>query len=207
MNVKHSEIVVVNHDEVCLVYVFKSWFAMLCQWMWIMVCYAEALGCESWYAMLYQWSWIMHIYSQPVVVNHGELYWASGWKSCCDMLNQNSGWESWRVMLCQCFMNHVVKCLANSCKSWRIMLCHWLCIMLYYAEQVVLNHHVNAMPEGVNHGLLCWAGCVGIMVCPLFWITVWYAEPGVWESWCVMMSQWLGITVWMLYQWGWFMVS
>ena len=63
-------------------------------------------------------------------------------------------------MLCHYFMNHVVKCLANSCKSWRIMLCQGLCIMLCYAEQVVLNHDVNAMPVGVNHGEICWgSGC------------------------------------------------
>ena len=165
---------------------------------WIMMTYAEALVCESWYAMLYQCSWIMHSYSQPVVVNHGELYWASGWKSCCDMLSQTSGWESWRVMLCQCFMNYAVKCLANSCKLWRIMLCQWLSIMLCYAEQVILNRDVKAMPVGVNHGELCWdSGCESRCAMP---------EPRVWESWCGMMSQWLGITVWMLFHWEWLMV-
>ena len=33
VNMKHSEIVVVNEDEVCLVYAFKSLCVMLCQCM------------------------------------------------------------------------------------------------------------------------------------------------------------------------------
>jgi hypothetical protein len=63
----------------------ESWWAMHKQWLWIMR-YAEPVVCESWCAMLYQCSWIMERYAQLVVVNHGELYWASGWESCCVML-------------------------------------------------------------------------------------------------------------------------
>ena len=40
-----------------------------------------ASGFESWWVMLSQWLWIMVCYSEPVVVNHGVLCWASGCES------------------------------------------------------------------------------------------------------------------------------
>ena len=175
----------VNHGVLCWGSDCESWWRKVSQWFWIMVAYAEALVCESWYAMLYQWSWIMHSYSQPVVVNHGELHSASGWKSCCDMLSQTSGWESRRVMLRQCFMNHAVQCLANICKSWQIMLCPWLCIMLCWASRF------ESWCERYTRGCELWWA----MLRQWLWITVCYAEPGVWESWCVMLCQWVWITV------------
>ena len=40
-----------------------------------------ASGFESWWVMLSQWLWIMVCYSEPVVVNHGVLCWACGCES------------------------------------------------------------------------------------------------------------------------------
>jgi hypothetical protein len=31
------------------------------------------------------------------------------------------------------------------------------------------------------------------------------ADPGVWESWCVILRQWMGFKVWTLFQWMWIM--
>jgi hypothetical protein len=49
-------------------------------------------------AMLCQRLWIMACYSEPVVVNHGALFWASGCESCVIL---SSGCESWWAMLSQ----------------------------------------------------------------------------------------------------------
>ena len=86
-------------------------------------------GCESWFVMLSQWLWIMVNYAEPVVMNHGVLYWASSCKSCW-----GSGSESWCVWW------------DSGCDSWIVMLCQMLWIMFCYAEPVV-----------VNHVGLCWA--------------------------------------------------
>jgi hypothetical protein len=197
---------------------------------------------ESWWAMLSQWLWIMVSYAESVVVNHGEVCWASG---------------LW-IMVCYAVpvvVNHGGLCSANSCESWWALMSQWLIIMVCYAEADVRNHSVNAVPVGVNHGELCYAsGCesrcamlrqwlwiivnyaqpVGVKHYELYWDTgcellcdilsrvcgnhdvlckasgcesLCYADPGVWESWCVILSQWLGITVWTLFQWVWIMES
>ena len=47
-----------------------------------------------------------------------------------------------------------------------------------------------------NHDVLCKAsGCESLC----------YADPGVWESWRVILRQWMGFTVWTLFQWMWIM--
>jgi len=84
-------------------------------------------------------------------------------------------------------VNHGVLCWASGCASWCAMLCQWLWMMLWYAEPVGGNHGANTELVVVNHGEVCWASGLWIIVC--------YAEPGVWESWCVMLSQWLWIIV------------
>ena len=45
-------------------------------------------GCESWFVMLNQWLWIMVCYAEPVIVNHDVLCCASGYISWCVMLSQ-----------------------------------------------------------------------------------------------------------------------
>jgi hypothetical protein len=49
---------------------------MLCQRLWIIL------------GKLSQWLWIMVCYDEPMVVNHGDLWWATGCESCCVMLSQ-----------------------------------------------------------------------------------------------------------------------
>ena len=50
VTVIYAELVIVNHDEVCI-----------------------ADACKSWCALLYQWMYIMVSYIETVTVNHGEL--------------------------------------------------------------------------------------------------------------------------------------
>jgi hypothetical protein len=86
-------------DGLCRANGCEPWWAMLSQWLWIMVCYdgpvggnhgvlCWATGCESWSAMLSQWLWIVVSYAEPVVVNHGVLCWATGCELWCVMLSQ-----------------------------------------------------------------------------------------------------------------------
>ena len=91
-------------------------------------------------------------------------------------------------------------------------LSQWLWIIVNYAEPVVVKHWV--------------------ILSQWLWVIVCYAEPNAWEAWCAILSkwlcsivchyvlcrvgcvgimvcyteQWMGITVWMLCQWVWFMV-
>jgi hypothetical protein len=58
----------------------------------------------------------MACYTEPVVVNHGVLYGASGSGSWCVMLNQ---WLL--VMMCiaeRVAVNHGLFCCASGCESW-----------------------------------------------------------------------------------------
>jgi hypothetical protein len=66
-----------HHDSQPLAQISTSWFTVIC---W-------ASGCKSWWAMLCQWFWIMLRYAEPVVVYHGVLCWASG-ESWCANLSQ-----------------------------------------------------------------------------------------------------------------------
>jgi hypothetical protein len=140
---------------------------------WESRCERCASRCVPLWAMLRQWLWITMCYTEPMVLNHCELCWASG------------------------------------CETLWVMLRYWLWIIVSNAEPVVVNHCV-----------LCWAGCVGIMVCyakpvvvnqcvmlsrvcgnqcVLFWASGWesrwesYASGC--ESWCILLSQWLWITM------------
>ena len=152
----------------------------MCQWLWIMVGYAELVvvnhgvlcwvsGCESVRLMLSQWLWIIVSYTEPVVgnhdvnamplgVNHVVLFWASRWESRCERF-------------------------ASRCESLWIMMSQWLWNIVSYTKPVVVNHCVLCWDECVGimvcyaesvivyHCVLCWAGCVWIMVC--------YADPVV----------------------------
>jgi hypothetical protein len=161
----HAVPVVVNHIVLCLANGCELWRIMLCQWVLIMLCYSKPqqvvrnhdanavpVGvnqgefcwdscCESRFTMLSQWLWIIVNYAELVVVKHCELYWASGCESYCAMLSRVHG-------------NYGVLCCASGCVSLRVIL-SWVCvIMVSYAE-----------PVGVNHYVICWVGCAGIMVC------------------------------------------
>jgi hypothetical protein len=49
------------------------------------LCWARC--CEYWWAMLSQWLWIMVSYAEPVILNHFVLCWASGCASWSFMLS------------------------------------------------------------------------------------------------------------------------
>ena len=58
----------------------------------------------------------MACYAEPLVVNHGVLYGASGGESWCAMLSQ---WLL--VMVCiaePVAVNHGLFCCASGCESW-----------------------------------------------------------------------------------------
>jgi hypothetical protein len=123
-----------------------------------------------------------HCYAEPVVVNHVELYWASGCESCCVILRK---WL-W-IKLCyaeQVVVNHVlcwervtnhgVLCWASGCESCCVILIQWKWIMVCYTEPVVVKHVV-----------LYWAsGCEWCCVMLSKWLCImWYPD-----------NHWLSIT-------------
>jgi hypothetical protein len=131
--------------------------------------------CESWCAILSQWLWIRVRYAEPLVVNHGKLWsvsgcvswcviqesvvlidvvlcWASGWKSRCGMVSQ---WL-WVIVNYDelVVVSHSLLWWASCCESWWVMVSYWLCIMVCYTEPVVMNHGVLCLACG------CDSGCV-----------------------------------------------
>ena len=148
----HAVPVGVNHGELSWTSGCASLFAMLSQWLWIIVSYADPGVWESWYAMLSQLLWIMMCYAEPVVVNHCELCWSSGCEALWVILSE---WL-WIIL---CYAE------PGGWESWCAMLCQWLCsIVWYWAGCVgIMMCYVDSV--GVNYGVLCWDGYVGIMVC------------------------------------------
>jgi hypothetical protein len=170
----YTEQVVLNYCVLCWTYGCESWCVMRSKWLWVMVRFAEpvvvnhgvscwASCCESCCVKLSQWLWIMMCYSEPMVVKHGLLCCAK----CC---------ESWCLKLSPLVVIHDAlswaKCLLimiryaepSGCESWCAIPNQWLCIMVCYAEQVV-----------VNDVLLCWASGSGswcIMLSQCLWIMV-----------------------------------
>ena len=175
--------------------------AMLSQWLWIMLYYADPVDgnhgvnavpvgvnhvvlfwasrsesrsaryankCESWWTLLSQWLWIMVCYAEPVVVNHCELCWAGGCETLWAMPSQ---WL-W-IILCYAEPGVLV--------SWCAMLSQWLCIIVCYSGMGVWES---------------WCAMLSQWLC----IIVCYSELGVRESWYDMLSQSLGITMWTLCQ-------
>ena len=140
----------------------KSYLVMLIQWLWIMVCYAEAVvvnqvvlfwtsGCESWWIMLWK-----------VVVNHDALpvCWAQ-WLGIIVCSVKPSDCELWCIMLRKVVVNHGVLFWASGCESWCAMLSQCLWMIVSYAEPVVAIYVV-----------LCWAsGCESL--CALLWQWLW----------------------------------
>jgi hypothetical protein len=129
----------------------ESCCAILSQWVWFMVRYAEQLVVNhgvlyrpEWLWIIVWWLWIMLCYTESVgvnhcvvVVNHVVLYWAR--------------WL-W-IMLYYAesvVVNHLVLCWAE-----------WLWITVCYAEPVV-----------VNHSELCWASGYEPSFAMLIWVGV-----------------------------------
>jgi hypothetical protein len=128
---------------------YESRCAMLRRWLWIMMGYDEpsgcesywvcrTSGCESWFIMLNRWLWIMvsnaepvdimFCYAGPEVVNHGELWWATGCVYWCVMLSQLL-----YTMVCYTelvVLNHAVSFWTSGCELWRFMPIQWLWIMV-----------------------------------------------------------------------------
>jgi hypothetical protein len=137
----------------------------------------------------------MVCYTEPVVVNHGVFYWASGWKLWCAMLNQ------W-LLIMDCYavpqvVNYGVLYWASGCESWCVMQSKWLWIMVCFTAPVVVNHGVLCWVSGcgcelccamlVNHEELYWAsGCESwfAMLCQWLWVMLSYAVPGMWIMVC-----------------------
>jgi len=148
--------------------------------------------------------------TEPVVVNHGFLCWASGCESWFIMLSQ---WlwimvsyagpvvvNWWYAMMSQwlwimdCYalpkvVNHGELGRASGCESWRAMLSRWLWIMVSYPEPVVVNHEDYFVFFTFNHNVLC-----------IF--NFGFSPKGIClnvasgcESWFIMLSQWLWIMV------------
>jgi hypothetical protein len=67
----YAESAVVNYDLLCLC-IMGSYTEPVNRGL---VCCTS--GCESWFAMLSQWLWIMVYCAKPAVVNHVVLSWAS----------------------------------------------------------------------------------------------------------------------------------
>jgi hypothetical protein len=69
---------ITHHDSETLAQNSPTWFTttgsavILSQWLLFGVL-SWAIGCDSWWAMLSQWLWIIVFFSEPVVVNHGEI--------------------------------------------------------------------------------------------------------------------------------------
>jgi hypothetical protein len=136
-----------------------------------------------------------------VVVNHGVLYWVSGFELCCAMLVNNSGLYCASgcefVMLCQLLWVMVSYIVPRVC----IMVCNAepvLWIMVCYVEPVVVNHVVLCCSSGCESWWAIMSQWVLIMVCYCEAVVV---NHGVllWasgrESWWGMMSQWFWIVV------------
>jgi hypothetical protein len=170
----------------------------------------------------------MWCFTEPLVVIHCELCWASGFESLWAMLSQ---WLWLIVSYAEpMVLNHCVLCWAIGFEPLWVMLSQWVWIMVCYAEPMIVKHlcwaHCAwimvcfAVSVGVNQCELCWAGSVAIMVCyvkpvvvnhcvmlrrvcgsqgVLFWTSGWESRCECYvsgcELWWVVLSQWLWITM------------
>jgi hypothetical protein len=67
---------------------YESWCAMLIPMVGNQGVSCRTSGCESWFVILSQWLWIMVCYAEPVFMYYGVLCWASGCESWCIILSQ-----------------------------------------------------------------------------------------------------------------------
>jgi hypothetical protein len=196
---------VVNHVVLCLANGCESW-RIMCQWLWIMLCYAEpivgnhelnvvpvdvnhvVLCCTS--AVVLCWASRLESWCEPVSVgvNHGELCWSSGYESWCVMLYKWS-WILERYAQ-PVVVIHVVLYLANGCESCCASGYESCCAMLNQSLEItnwtlcqwmwIMLCYAKSVV--VNHCELCWAsGCETLWAMPRYWlwIIVRYAEPVV----------------------------
>jgi hypothetical protein len=163
--------------------------------------------------MLSQWLGIILCYSEPVVVNDGELCWASGCESWCVILSQ---WIC--IMVCNAarvvvnhgftiihnhwlsISHHDSQPLAQHNNPWftttraalhTMMHIHWLRITHHerlWIMRVILSQWLWLMvchtePVVVNHGLIYWSEWLWVMVCNAETVVV---NQGVlfWASGC-----------------------
>ena len=183
-----------------------------------------ASGREPWWFVLIQWfesygvlqsHWLRFIvsYADTVVFNDGELCWASGCDSLWAMLSQLL-----RITVCSSeplVVNHYVLGWASSCETLWVMMSQWLWNIVSYAELSVWESYCVVLSQWLWIIVLCWTGCVGIMVYysePVvlnhgeicwasgLWIMVCYVIPVVvnhgescstsgCESWCVILCK------------------
>ena len=155
----YAEPVIVNHGVLCLFVnhcvilpvVVNHGVVMLSQWLWIMVCYAEAVCCESWCVILRQWLWIMVCYAEPVVSESScsmvSPVWIIVMWAYAEPVVVNHG-VLW-IMDEPVVVNHVN--LSQWCEYAEPWARLW--IMVCYMPEPVVVHIM------VNHGV-CWAsGC------------------------------------------------
>jgi hypothetical protein len=132
---------------------------------------------------------IMVYITEQVIVNHGELYCASGFEWWCVMLSQ------WLWIM-----------LWYACESWWVILSQCLWIMVCSAVPVVVSHGGLGCAMRVNHLVLCWASgcelCCSILIivvashgafCWASGVLSWCASGSY--SWFIMLGQWLRIIV------------
>jgi hypothetical protein len=82
--------------------------------------------------LLYVKKTVMLCYAEPLDVNHGVLYWASGYESLWVMLSQRL-----RIMVYHTepvVVNHCQLCWASDCESLCVILCQYVWTMVSYAE-------------------------------------------------------------------------
>jgi hypothetical protein len=156
---------------------------------------------ESWCIILSHWLWIILCYSEAVVVNHGELCWASGCESWCVILSQ------WLLIMFTMTHNHsdqyITPWFTTTGSVWHTMIHnHWLSITRHNSQPLAQHYNpwlatCHTEPVVVNHGVIYWSEWLWVMVCNAETVIV---NHGVlfWaigcESYCVILRQWLSIT-------------
>ena len=171
-----TEPVVVNHGVYCCASDFESRWVLLYQWLLIMVCIAEqvivnhgefysASSCEWWCVMLSQCCELCC----AMLVNDGELYWASDWIMICYAMPVV---VSHGELCCARDVNHGVLCWASCSDSCVLYWTEKLWIMLFYTEPIVFELWC-AMPSS-------WLWMIWVSGC---------------ELWCVLLDQWSWIMV------------
>ena len=136
-------------------------------------------------------------YSEPVVVNLGVLFWASGCESCCVILSQ---WFWIIVSYAEpVVMNGGELFWSSGCESWYVVLSYWLWIMVFYAKPSGCEPWCSMLSKViVNHAVICWAQWLWVMAIydvPGLWIIVSYAEPVVGNHAVLFWFEWLWIMV------------
>jgi hypothetical protein len=127
--------------------------------------------------MLSQWLCIVVYHVEPVIVNHGVLFWVSGCESWCAMLSQ---WLWIMVSITshnsQPLTQHYTPWFTTFGRAWQSMIHnHWLRITHNESQPLAQLNTTWLSTTGSAYGLLyCAKGC---------------------ELWRVTLSQWLSVMV------------